>query len=298
MNTRAIYSTEPHRGWLPWGALAPILAIVFVVAAAIPFELGFERLGLIDAHGNPVGFRGIALFLLLPFAATGLLVLAWVRFVERRPLSTIGLTRPGGAATFARGHLIGCATILVVVLATWLAGGFDAVSYAPALRSPRELLAIVVLLLCFLVQASVEEIVFRGWMLSAVARKFNVAWAVALSSLIFCLLHFSPGQPWLVTLNLVLFALFVCAWALKANNIWGVMGWHAGWNWLLATGFELPVTGLDLKMPALLVAMTPRGPDYLTGGTQGPEGSVACTAFLVIAILFLTLRRKSHLTGT
>ncbi len=293
MNSRAIYSTEPHRGWLPWGALAPVLAIVFVVAAAIPFELGFERAGLIDAHGNPVGFRGIALFLLLPFAVTGLLVLGWVRFIERRSLSSIGLTRPGAGKMFVRGHLIGCATIVMVVVAIWLAGGYAARSYAPALREPRELLAIAALLLCFLVQASVEEIVFRGWMLSAVARKFNVAWAVALSSLIFCLLHFSPGQPGLVTLNLVLFGLFVCAWALRANNIWGVMGWHAGWNWLLATGFELPVTGLDLKMPALLVSLTPRGSDYLTGGAQGPEGSVACTLFLAVAIVILTRRRKS-----
>src|SRR5687767_16005458 len=117
MNTRAIYSTEPHRGWLPWGALAPILAIVFVVAAAIPFSLVFERLGLIDAHDNPVGLRGIALFLLLPFAATGLLVLGWVRFVERRSLASIGLTRPGAGGLFMRGHLIGCATIVMVVLA-------------------------------------------------------------------------------------------------------------------------------------------------------------------------------------
>jgi membrane protease YdiL (CAAX protease family) len=288
-----VYSSEPHRGWLPWGALAPILAIVFVVAAAIPFELGFDRLGLIDAHGNPVGLRGISLFLLLPFAATGLLVLGWVRFVERRSLASIGLTRPGAGGIFVRGHLIGCATIVLVVLAIWIAGGFDAASYAPAWSRPRELLGIAALLPCFLVQASVEEIVFRGWMLSAVARKFNVAWAVALSSLIFCLLHFSPRQPWLVTLNLVLFGLFVCAWALRANNIWGVMGWHAGWNWLLATGFELPVTGLDLKMPALLVAMTPRGSDYLTGGAQGPEGSIACTVFLVVAIFILTRKRKT-----
>src|SRR5688572_14724199 len=293
MNTRAIYSTEPHRGWLPWGALAPILAIVFVVVAAIPFELGFERLGLIDAHGNPVGFRGISLFLLLPFAGTGLLVLGWVRFVERRSLASIGLTRSGAGRMLGRGHLIGCATIIMVVVASWLAGGYDAESFAPAWRRPRELLGIAALLLCFLVQASVEEIVFRGWMLSAVARKFNVAWAVTLSSLIFCLLHFSPGQPWLVTLNLVLFGLFVCAWALRANNIWGVMGWHAGWNWLLATGFELPVTGLDLKMPALLVALAPRGSDYLTGGMQGPEGSIACTVFLAVAIFILTRKRKS-----
>ena len=48
---------------------------------------------------------------------------------------------------------------------------------------------------------------FRGWLLSAIARKFNVTLAVILSSAVFCLLHYGPGQPWLVTLNLVLFAL-------------------------------------------------------------------------------------------
>lgn len=292
MNSRALYSDEPHRGWLPWGALSPFLAILFVVIPAIPLELGFERLGLFDAQGNPAGLRGIALFLLLPFGLTGLVVLGWVRFVERRSLASIGLTRPGGIAKLGRGHLVGCGTIILVVLAIWLAGGFEAQRYAPAWRSPRALLDIAILLPCFLVQASVEEIVFRGWMLSAVARKFNLAWAVALSSLIFCLLHYSPGQFWLVTLNLLLFGGFTCAWALRANSIWGVMGWHAGWNWLLATGFQLPVTGIDLQLPALLVALAPRGADYLTGGSQGPEGSVACTVFLAIAIVVLRRKQK------
>jgi membrane protease YdiL (CAAX protease family) len=95
-------------------------------------------------------------------------------------------------------------------------------------------------------------------MLSAVARKFNLPWAIGLSSFIFCLLHYNPGLNWLVILNLVLFSLFACAWVLRKNSLWGIMGWHAGWNWLLATGFELPVTGLDLKLPALLVALSPQ----------------------------------------
>jgi membrane protease YdiL (CAAX protease family) len=220
-------------------------------------------------------------------------VLGWVKFVERRPFPTIGLTRPGaGASTlFLRGLVIGWATILFVVLASWLAGGYEAVSYASALSSPASLLNIAALAAGFAVQSSVEELVFRGWLLSAIARKFNVTLAVILSSAAFCLLHYGPGQPWLVTLNLVLFALFACAWALRAGHVWGVMGWHAGWNWLLATGFELPITGLDSGTPALLVQLAPIGPDYLTGGAQGPEGSVFCTLFFGVAIASLLWRR-------
>ena len=37
-------------------------------------------------------------------------------------------------------------------------------------------------------------------------------------------------------------ALFACAWVLRARNVLGIMGWHAGWNWLLAVGFGLPLT--------------------------------------------------------
>lgn len=291
MNSRAIYSPEPHRRWLPWGALVPFLALVFIVGPALPAEIWLWQRGLVGPEG-PRGFEGFALFLLLPFSATALLVLGWVRFVEYRPLATIGFTRPGGVTKFVVGHLVGCGSIIVVILATWIAGGYDAGAFAPAWHSAPSLVKIGALLFCFMIQGSVEEILFRGWMLSAVARKFNVAWGIGLSSFIFCLLHFNPTLNWLVILNLVLFSLFACTWVLKKNSLWGVMGWHAGWNWLLATGFQLPVTGLDLKLPALLAAMTPQGSDYLTGGSQGPEGSIACTLLFAGGILYLARTKQ------
>ncbi|QIO89559.1 metal-dependent membrane protease [Stenotrophomonas rhizophila] len=158
-------------------------------------------------------------------------------------------------------------------------------------NSVLSLLHIGLLLLSFMFQASVEEVIFRGWMLSAVARKTNVAVAVLLVSLVFCFLHFSPHQPPLVILSTFLFSLFACAWTLRTGSIWGVMGWHTGWNWLLATGFELPVTGIDAHLPALLVALRPQGLDTLTGGAQGPEGSYLCSVFFVAAIACIQWRK-------
>jgi len=297
MKSRAIYSGEPALGWLPWGALTPFLALLFVVGTAIPTSILLERLGLLDDQWNPRGTYGWLAFLLLPFGAMALVNLLWVRFVERRALATIGLASPGGARDFVIGAVIGCVTLLGVVLAGWALGGFEAEGAWDAFHSPRDLWFIAGLVVSFGVQASAEELVFRGWMLSAVARKFNVAWGVALSSFVFCLLHYERGQAPLVTINLVLFALFACAWALRSNRIREVMGWHVGWNWLLATGFHLPVTGLDVPAPALLVHLVPTGPELLNGGHQGPEGSIACTVVFMVGIAWLAFGKARRNRG-
>ena len=228
----------------------------------------------------------------MPFGLTGLIVIGWTRFVERRPLATIGLASPGGATRLAAGLAIGALMIAAVVAGSWMAGAFAVADIAPALASPAALGAIAMLLAAFVVQAGVEELLFRGWMLSVIARKFNVPVAVALSSAVFTLLHFERGQPFLVTFNIVLFAVFACVWALRARSIWGVMGWHAGWNWLLAVGFELRVTALDAGVPALLVELRPVAADWLTGGRQGPEGSIFCTLVLGGGIAFVLLRDR------
>ncbi len=293
MQKTSLFSSEPAKGWIPWGALAPFLLIVFVAAPVILTDAPFIQWGFVDDRGNPIGAFGLYAFLLIPFAITGALVLAWVLFVERRPLRTIGLTPSAGAASFVRGLAIGVATIGAVVAAIWAAGGYQVDGFAKAFFAPRDLIGICILFLCFAVQASVEEIIFRGWLMSALARKFNVALAVILTCAVFTLLHYGRGQELLVTAGTFLFSVFACLWALKARNIWGVMGWHIGWNWLLATGFELPVTGFDAGVSALVVKLVPRGPDILTGGAQGPEASVVCLIFFACAIAALFWRLRS-----
>jgi|GEM_PF-6098844 len=45
-------------------------------------------------------------------------------------------------------------------------------------------------------------------------------------------------------------------------------------------------------MPALLVKLTQSGPVFLTGGAQGCEGSVVCTAVLMGGIMFNVWRAR------
>jgi uncharacterized protein len=299
----AIFAPElaqnPSQGWRPWGVLVPFLAFAFVLLSVGLLTVVLQHAHLIDAAENPVGLAGFVAFLFAPFTALGIITVAWVRLIERRPLPTIGLTldRLGPVGRFAGGLLIGVAMMCLIVGADWAAGGFTAGALAKAFASPLALAEIAVLLAGFAVQSSAEEILFRGWMMSALAGKFGVVPAVLVSSLLFTLLHFERNVPKLFAPNVFLFAVFACCWSLRTGNIWGVMGWHAGWNWMLGVGFELPVTGLNTHMPALIAHMTPAGSIYLTGGSQGVEASIACTVVLIAGIACVAPGARRRLAG-
>lgn len=291
MPSQDLYSTETARGWLPWGLFAPILGLLFLIASELPAAPVLERLVTLDAKGLPVDIGGLLALLTIGFLPLLGIVLLWVRLVERRSLASIGLRGPQPWRAFLHGHLVGLLSILVVVLVMVLAGGLvpaavaSRAAPASAWTDAGSLLVIALLLPAFALQASTEEILFRGWLLSVVARKLNIPFAVLLSSALFTLAHLGRDQHWLITSSNALFALFCCAWVLRHRSVLGVMGWHAGWNWLLAVGFGVPVTGIDVGIPALLLPLVPAGPAWLSGGAEGPEGSVICVGYFLVGLL-------------
>lgn len=289
MKPHEIFGADDGRGWVPWALVTPFLGLAFVVLPTIPVSLELQRLGLLDVDEEPVGRLGFIALLLVSFGVMGLVVVAWSWLVEQRSLASIGLVYAGAGQSLGFGLLVGMLTSGGVVAAIWAAGGYQASAFFPAFAWDA-LTYITVLLACFVVQAGSEEILFRGWMMSALVRRINILGAIGIVSLIFTLLHMGRGTTLLTVSNTFLFSTFACCWALKARNVWGVMGWHAGWNWLIGTGFEVPVTGLDVQVPALLVHLTPVGPHDLTGGAQGPEDSVFCGLFFAAATALLVAR--------
>ena len=284
MRSRFGHSAAAGKGWQPWGVLVPVIGLGFVAGTIVSLTALLQHMGLVDPEENPVGLIGFMAFLLFPFTALGAVVIAWVRFVERRELASIGL---GGAhrwRPFAGGLLVGIAMVTMIVFGIYLIDGCRIVEFAGAFHSLVALGSTAALLAGFALQSSVEELLFRGWMLSAIATKLGLEWGVVLSSLAFTVMHFDPRGSWLFKANVFLFAVFACCWVIRTGNVWGVMGWHSGWNWLLAVGFEWRVTALNADLPALMTKVIPVGNDYLNGGIEGPEGSIACTLVLTCGI--------------
>ncbi|WP_197041860.1 CPBP family intramembrane glutamic endopeptidase [Sandarakinorhabdus oryzae] len=291
--TQIIFSDEAPKGWIPPSIAAPFICIFIVATSMLPGDLGLAYLGLTDPRGHPRGPLGFFL-MLVSFIALGLAVLGWVRWVEKRSVASVGLRGDGRLKRFLTGLAIGVAMMGAVVTAIAVSGGYRVADLAPAFASPAALGWIALLLAGFTVQASVEELVFRGWLFSTVTRRWNTTAAFLLSSAAFTFVHFSPRTPLLVLVMTFVFAMFACAWARRSNAIWGVMGWHVGWNWFGGTGFDVPITGLESGLPALVVKLVPVGPAWLTGAGEGPEGSVFALALLSVAGLRLLLPARSR----
>lgn len=122
--------------------------------------------------------------------------------------------------------------------------------------------------------AAAEEAMLRGYPLQALAERFGNAWALVVTSVVFGVMHLgNPNVTWVAMANLVLAGLFLGVVYLKTASLWWATGAHLGWNW--AHGFlaDLPVSGLEL-VDAPGLAVTALGPEWLSGGPFGMEGSV------------------------
>lgn len=294
--TRMIFTDETAKGWIPPSIAAPFICILLVVISMLPGDIALEHFGLTEPMGRPRGPLGFFV-MLLSFTAMGLAAAGWVRWVEKRSFASAGLCGERRLVRFLAGLGIGVAMMGAIVAAIAVSGGYRVADLAPAFASPAALGWIALLLAGFTVQASVEEFVFRGWLFSAVMRRWNMTAAFLLSSAAFTFVHFSPRATLSEVVITFVFAIFACAWVRYSNAIWGVMGWHVGWNWFGGTGFDVPITGMDTGLPALVVKMLPVGPAWLTGGGEGPEGSVFTLALLAAGSLGLLLRaRRQELT--
>jgi hypothetical protein len=286
--TKMIFSHESAKGWIPPSISAPFICIFIFAISMTPFDIGLEYLGLTDAKGSPLGPLGFCL-LLASFIAVGLAVFGWVRWVEKRSLASAGLRGERRLKKFLSGMAGGIAMMGAIVTAIALSGGYRVADLFPAFASPAALGWIALLLAGFTVQASVEEFVFRGWLFSTIMRRWNTIAAIILSSAAFTFLHFSPRTSLLMLAMTFIFSIFACAWVRRSNSIWGVMGWHTGWNWFGGTGFDVPITSLESGLPALVLKLVPVGPTWLNGGGEGPEASVFTVALLTVAGLVLLL---------
>lgn len=120
--------------------------------------------------------------------------------------------------------------------------------------------------------ALLEEMVFRGVGQVVLAKAFGRVPAILILSVFFALAHvFNPNTTALGLTNIALAGVFLGIAFYAPGGIWTAWGAHLGWNATLAA-LDAPVSGLPFQIP--WIDYLPGGPDWLTGGTFGPEGGL------------------------
>lgn len=140
-------------------------------------------------------------------------------------------------------------------------------------------------MMIMLLVAISEETVFRGYILNNLMQSINKWVALAISSLLFALFHAgNPGITPLALLNIFLSGLVLGLNYVYTKNLWFAIMFHFSWNFFLGPVLGYEVSGLGLSS---LLEQDITGPDWLTGGEFGLEGSVLDGSFSIIAFALL-----------
>ncbi|HEV7508395.1 MAG TPA: CPBP family intramembrane glutamic endopeptidase [Thermoanaerobaculia bacterium] len=256
--------------------------------AGIAFLLGKERLG-------PNSFLQSQEAILLIFVLAVVPVLAvtqvFVRFLDRRSLASLGLCWPVGGRRRAGRELVTLPLGVAALVAGWVLvllalpsrlaafhlGGLsgDLATGRPWWPLPRAAL-FPWLLVLFLIQAGIEELVVRGYIYRALRERWRAGTAALASSVLFSLLHAAnPDVSAAALVNIVLAGLILAALVERTGSLWGATVAHGVWNFALSCLVSLPVSGFSV-FHLLNVSVT--GNPQVTGGGFGPEGSLVLTA--------------------
>jgi membrane protease YdiL (CAAX protease family) len=189
-------------------------------------------------------------------------------------------TGPGGRG-FALGMAGGALSAGLALLLGVVAGH---AAWVPDAGTPTEYLASAGKTLLVLAPAALgEELLFRGVPLVLLAAASGRGTALVAVAVAFALAHLTnPNVTGLALGNIALAGILLGLAFYAPGGLWTAAGVHLGWNGLLAC-LDTPVSGVPFRIP--LLDYRAGGPAWLTGGAFGPEGGLAATMGLTVAIV-------------
>jgi len=213
--------------------------------------------------------------------------------IEGRSPGVYGLPLSGAfGKLFWQGCLIGLIEISALI---GLIAAFDGYSFGGLALHGKEVLRWGMMWAVFFVFVGLfEEFLFRGYTQYTLADSIGFWPAAVVLSCSFGAVHLgNPGEGWVGAAGVVAIGLIFAFTLRRTGNLWLAVGWHASFDFGETFLYSVPNSGLVLE--GHLSNASLHGPDWKTGGTVGPEGSVfsfLTMAILAIAIHFLFPAKK------
>ena len=130
-----------------------------------------------------------------------------------------------------------------------------------------------------------EELVFRGYVFQNMIDGMGLKISILISCVIYGLVHFTnPNASLLSTAIIMLFGFLRIYGYLATKMLWLSMGMHMGWNYFQGPIFGFAASGREM---ATLINQTAAGPNWLSGGDFGPEGSILIIPIILFALLVM-----------
>lgn len=228
---------------------------------------------------------------------SGIALLYW-KLIEKKPLPEMGLTKRFG--NYFIGIIVGVLLLAVSVFAIVLTGNIE----YHGIFENADILMIILLFGGFIIQGATEEILCRGIVLHTLKEKTPTWIAIAVSTVLFIIPHWSSlfegGTIYGVigVANLVLISIIFSLLTIRFKSIWAACGLHSFWNAILYCILGLNLSGKDETVTAIF-NMQSVGNNIWNGGAYGIEASIVTTVVLAIAaaLIWYMNRKKIDKRG-
>lgn len=207
--------------------------------------------------------------------------------VERRPWKTYGLPiRKAFGRLFWIGAFWGFAGITLLMFALY---GLRLFAFGHVILHGGRLLRFAAFwAVMFLLVGLFEEFLMRGYTLFTLSRGLGFWPSAVILSCSFGLIHLrNENEQWRGILAAACIGLFFCLTLRRTGSLWFAVGFHTVWDWGETYFYSVPDSGLIA--PGHLLRSSLHGPDWLSGGPVGPEGSVLC--YLIMVVLWFAFDR-------
>jgi len=207
--------------------------------------------------------------------------------IEDRPFGDFGLpAQRAFGRNFWVGTLWGIASLSILILLLRVTGAFEFGRLQ--LHGARVWKFAAFYALLFLLAAFFEDFLMRGYSQWVLAQGMNFWPAAAFLSAAFGYIHGrNPGETPTGLVAAGFIGFFFCLTLRRTGDLWWAVGFHMAWDWGESYLYSVPDSGALL--PGHLINSRFHGPDWLTGGSVGPEGSYL--VFVVIGALWVVFNR-------
>ncbi|WP_294682438.1 CPBP family intramembrane glutamic endopeptidase [uncultured Gemella sp.] len=224
---------------------------------------------------NIVGYNIISVLCSYIFSAV--ILLFFVKYFEKTTFEYFGFSKENYLDAVKVGAGLAIFSIVGIVAILLMS---DNISLS--LSKDLKIGTIIILIILVLMQGFLEEIVFRGYLMTRLAAKKGKWIAILLSSIFYLVFRMSnPSTSKLDLINIFLISIVMSLLYWYFDNILVIAIFHAFWNCISGVVFGFNISGIKVSDTIFTVeAISDK--QILTGGSYGIEGSIIATVFFAV----------------
>lgn len=243
-----------------------LLIIVYSFLQGILFEYVFK---------NIVGYN--ILSVLCSYIFPAVILLFSIKYFEKTTFDYFGFSKENNLIAIKSGLGLAIFSVVGIVVILLISNNISL-----TLSKDLKIGIIIILIILVLIQGFLEEVVFRGYLMTRLAAKKGKWIAIILSSLFYIVFRMSnPTTSKLDLINIFLISIVMSLLYWYFDNILVIAIFHAFWNCISGVIFGFNISGIRVSDSIFTVGAI-SDKQILIGGSYGIEGSIIVTVFFAI----------------